>query len=180
MHLAEPGCAVTDAELERHEHYVKFLAEVKVSLCLFQHSAGARCVLAALGACAFRPCGPQSSWAWAFVRMIPRVLRCFLLSAWCTPTCCRLLLAAARCHVCCRMCVQAREDFDVRVMQLTKARREGAMKAKTGRGGETRYEARLDSKKHRATSRRRLKQQSVWGDEEEEEQEDAGRLGKAR
>jgi putative ribosome biogenesis GTPase RsgA len=32
MHLAEPGCAVTDAELERHEHYVKFLAEVKVCL----------------------------------------------------------------------------------------------------------------------------------------------------
>lgn len=30
MHLAEPGCAVTEAELERHEHYVKFLAEVKV------------------------------------------------------------------------------------------------------------------------------------------------------
>lgn len=30
MHLAEPGCAVTAAELERHEHYVKFLAEVKV------------------------------------------------------------------------------------------------------------------------------------------------------
>lgn len=30
MHLAEPGCAVTAAELERHEHYIKFLAEVKV------------------------------------------------------------------------------------------------------------------------------------------------------
>jgi hypothetical protein len=54
--------------------------------------------------------------------------------------------------------LQAREDFDVRVMQLTKQRREGAMKAKTGRGGETRYEARLNSKKHRSTSRRRMKQ----------------------
>lgn len=30
MHLAEPGCAVTTADLERHEHYVKFLAEIKV------------------------------------------------------------------------------------------------------------------------------------------------------
>jgi energy-coupling factor transporter ATP-binding protein EcfA2 len=30
MHLAEPGCAVTAAELQRHEHYVKFLAEIKV------------------------------------------------------------------------------------------------------------------------------------------------------
>jgi hypothetical protein len=30
MHLAEPGCSVTAAELERHEHYIKFLAEVKV------------------------------------------------------------------------------------------------------------------------------------------------------
>lgn len=30
MHLAEPGCAVTAVELERYEHYVKFLAEIKV------------------------------------------------------------------------------------------------------------------------------------------------------
>jgi hypothetical protein len=65
--------------------------------------------------------------------------------------------------------LQAREDFDVRVMQLTKQRREGAMKAKTGRGGETRYEARLNSKKHRSTSRRRMKQDSVWGDDSDEE-----------
>ena len=65
------------------------------------------------------------------------------------------------------LCLQAREDFDVRAMQLTKQRREGVLKAKTGRGGETRYEARLNSKKHRSTSRRSLKQRSVWGDEEE-------------
>jgi putative ribosome biogenesis GTPase RsgA len=30
MHLAEPGCAVTAADPERYEHYVKFLAEIKV------------------------------------------------------------------------------------------------------------------------------------------------------
>lgn len=65
--------------------------------------------------------------------------------------------------------VQAREDFDVRVMQLTKQRREGVMKAKTGRGGETRFEARLNSKKHRSTSRRKVKQQGIWGDEDNEE-----------
>lgn len=34
MHLAEPGCAVNGAELERHEHYVKFLAEIKVGVLL--------------------------------------------------------------------------------------------------------------------------------------------------
>lgn len=69
-------------------------------------------------------------------------------------------------------CPQAREDYDVRVMQLTKQKREGAMKAKTGRGGATRYEARLNTKKHRSTSRRRMKQ-NVWGDvSEEEAQED--------
>lgn len=56
----------------------------------------------------------------------------------------------------------------MRVMQLTKQRREGAMKAKTGRGGETRYEARLNSKKHRSTSRRKLKQ-NVWGDVSDDE-----------
>lgn len=57
-------------------------------------------------------------------------------------------------------------------MQLTKQKREGAMKAKTGRGGATRYEARLNTKKHRSTSRRRMKQ-NVWGDvSEEEAQED--------
>jgi hypothetical protein len=66
--------------------------------------------------------------------------------------------------------LQAREDFDVRAMQLTKQRREGVLKAKTGRGGETRYEARLNSKKHRSTSRRSLKQQSVWGDESDQEE----------
>jgi ribosome recycling factor len=65
--------------------------------------------------------------------------------------------------------VQAREDFDVRVMQLTKQRREGVMKAKTGRGGETRYEARLNSKKHRTTSRRKMKQQGAWSDEDDED-----------
>lgn len=32
MHLAEPGCAVTAHDFERYEHYVKFLAEIKVSL----------------------------------------------------------------------------------------------------------------------------------------------------
>jgi hypothetical protein len=58
-------------------------------------------------------------------------------------------------------------------MQLAKARREGALKAKSGRGGATRYEARLDSKKHRATSRRRAKQ-SVWEDAAAEEEEGGG------
>lgn len=77
--------------------------------------------------------------------------------------------AAATFHAVC--CVQAREDYDVRVMQLTKQRREGVMKAKTGRGGVTRYEARLNSKKHRTTSRRQLKQ-NVWGDVNEDEQAD--------
>lgn len=79
-----------------------------------------------------------------------------------------LLLLPGCCHGAVLL-LQAREDFDVRVMQLTKQRREGAMKAKTGRGGETRYEARLNSKKHRSTSRRRMKQQNVWGDESDEE-----------
>uniref|UniRef100_A0A383WD87 EngC GTPase domain-containing protein n=1 Tax=Tetradesmus obliquus TaxID=3088 RepID=A0A383WD87_TETOB len=92
MHLAEPGCAVTAAELERHEHYVKFLAEIK-----------------------------------------------------------------------------AREEYDVRVMQLAKQRREGALKVVSGRGGVARYEARLDQK-HRITSRRRQKQQ-LWDDSTEEQQE---------
>lgn len=46
-------------------------------------------------------------------------------------------------------------------MQLAKQRREGAMKVVTGKGGVTRYEARLDSKKHRNTSRRRVKQ-DLW------------------
>lgn len=32
MHVAEPGCAVMDAELERYPHYIKFLAEVKVGV----------------------------------------------------------------------------------------------------------------------------------------------------
>jgi putative ribosome biogenesis GTPase RsgA len=36
MHLAEPGCAVTAADPERYEHYVKFLAEIKVR---FQQSS---------------------------------------------------------------------------------------------------------------------------------------------
>ncbi|KAF6264792.1 hypothetical protein COO60DRAFT_1266780 [Scenedesmus sp. NREL 46B-D3] len=93
MHLAEPGCAVTAADLERHEHYVKFLAEIK-----------------------------------------------------------------------------AREEYDVRVMQLAKQRREGVLKVVTGRGGVTRYEARLDRAKHRTTSRRRMKQ-SLWDDNGEEEQQ---------
>lgn len=56
---------------------------------------------------------------------------------------------------------QAREEFDVRVMQLAKARREGATKTIVGRGGAARQEARLDSRKHRATSRRAQKQ-ALW------------------
>ncbi|KAI8472702.1 MAG: hypothetical protein J3K34DRAFT_384159 [Monoraphidium minutum] len=81
MHVAEPGCAVSGAGLERYPHYLKFLAEVKV-----------------------------------------------------------------------------REDYDVRVMQAAKRQREGAVKVKTGRGGEARLEARLESKRHRVTSRRSAKQ----------------------
>lgn len=30
LHVAEPGCAVSSAGLERYEHYIKFLAEIKV------------------------------------------------------------------------------------------------------------------------------------------------------
>jgi len=33
MHVAEPGCAVSSAGFERYVHYLKFLAEVKVSEC---------------------------------------------------------------------------------------------------------------------------------------------------
>lgn len=51
-----------------------------------------------------------------------------------------------------------REDFDVRSMQLGKKQREGTVKVVTGRGGRQRYEARLDAKRHRATSRRASKQ----------------------
>lgn len=40
MHLAEPGCAVTAADLERHEHYVKFLAEIKVGGWVGMHFFG--------------------------------------------------------------------------------------------------------------------------------------------
>lgn len=58
----------------------------------------------------------------------------------------------------------------MRVMQLTKQRREGAMKAKTGRGGATRYEARLNTKKHRSTSRR-MRKQNVWDDAASDEAE---------
>jgi hypothetical protein len=65
--------------------------------------------------------------------------------------------------------LQAREEYDVRVMQLAKQRREGVMKVVTGRGGVTRYEARLDKAKHRTTSRRRMKQ-SLWDDSSEEQQ----------
>lgn len=46
----------------------------------------------------------------------------------------------------------------MRVMQLAKRQREGSVKLKTGRGGEARYEARLESKKHRVTSRKAAKQ----------------------
>jgi hypothetical protein len=67
--------------------------------------------------------------------------------------------------------LQAREEYDVRVMQLAKQRREGVLKVVTGRGGVARYEARLDRAKHRATSRRRMKQ-SVWDDSSEEQQEE--------
>eukprot|EP00878_Enallax_costatus_P027849 GHUV01030021.1.p3 GENE.GHUV01030021.1~~GHUV01030021.1.p3 ORF type:complete len:105 (-),score=19.08 GHUV01030021.1:789-1103(-) len=61
---------------------------------------------------------------------------------------------------------QVREEYDVRVMQLAKQRREGVTKVVTGKGGVTRYEARLDSKKHRTTSRRKNKQ-SIWDQKEE-------------
>ena len=61
---------------------------------------------------------------------------------------------------------QVREDCDVRVMQLAKQRREGTVKVVTGKGGVTRYEARLDSKKHRTTSRRKSKQ-SIWDHKDE-------------
>lgn len=57
-------------------------------------------------------------------------------------------------------------------MQLAKRQREGAVKAKTGRGGETRLEARLESKRHRVTSRRSAKQsllrRAVEGDGDDE------------
>ncbi|GBF95801.1 hypothetical protein Rsub_08237 [Raphidocelis subcapitata] len=52
----------------------------------------------------------------------------------------------------------AREDYDVRVMQLAKKQREGAVKLMTGRGGAARLEARLESKRHRVTSRKAAKQ----------------------
>jgi hypothetical protein len=71
---------------------------------------------------------------------------------------------------------QAREDYDVRVMQLAKKQREGAVKVKTGRGGETRFEARLESKKHRVTSRKRAKQSLMRATAEDEEEDgDTGR-----
>lgn len=43
MHLAEPGCAVTAVELERYEHYVKFLAEIKVRWASWGEGAGQGC-----------------------------------------------------------------------------------------------------------------------------------------
>jgi len=39
LHLAEPGCAVTPHAFERYEHYLKFLAEIKVKF------AAAQCML---------------------------------------------------------------------------------------------------------------------------------------
>jgi hypothetical protein len=43
-------------------------------------------------------------------------------------------------------------------MQAAKRQREGAVKLKTGRGGAVRQEARLESKRHRVTSRKAAKQ----------------------
>lgn len=54
--------------------------------------------------------------------------------------------------------IREREGFDVRGMQMDKRQREGAVKVKQERGGGRRLEARLESKKHRNVSRRRLKQ----------------------
>lgn len=68
--------------------------------------------------------------------------------------------------------LQAREEYDVRVMQLAKRQREGAVKAKTGRGGETRFEARLESKKHRVTSRKKAKQSLMRLAAAEDEEDD--------
>jgi hypothetical protein len=65
--------------------------------------------------------------------------------------------------------LQAREEYDVRMMQLAKQRREGVMKVVSGRGGVTRYEARLDRAKHRTSSRRRIKQ-SLWDDSSEDQE----------
>lgn len=157
MHLAEPGCAVTAADLERHEHYIKFLAEIKVRTwpCV--------CVCARVRACLLGetvvrvPCIPAGCHGAA-----PLAACCCRLPHWlgvAAPAACTAdSLQRQPCDA-----LQAREDYDVRVMQLAKSRREGAVKAKSGRGGETRYEARLSSKKHRTTSRRRQKQR-VWDD----------------
>jgi hypothetical protein len=70
---------------------------------------------------------------------------------------------------------QLREEQDVRVMQLAKARREGAVKTLSGRGGRVRYEARLDARKHRTGSRRAAKQAAV---REEELERDGGGRGR--
>lgn len=68
---------------------------------------------------------------------------------------------------------QVREDYDVRVMQLAKRAREGSVKAKTGRGGATRYEARLESKRYRATARKSAKQ-AMLRDVGERDSDDEG------
>jgi hypothetical protein len=54
--------------------------------------------------------------------------------------------------------MQTRDAFDERVLQSGKRAREGVVKVITGRGGRARYEARLETKRHRVTSRRRAKQ----------------------
>jgi len=54
--------------------------------------------------------------------------------------------------------IKTRESVDERVLQSAKKQREGNVKAITGRGGQVRFEARLNRKKHRAVSRRRAKQ----------------------
>jgi len=54
-------------------------------------------------------------------------------------------------------------------MQLAKKQREGAVKLKSGRGGEARYEARLESKKHRITSRKSAKQSIMRAADEDDE-----------
>lgn len=53
---------------------------------------------------------------------------------------------------------------------MGKRQREGSTKAVTGRGGRMRYEARLDSKRHRATSRRSSKQRIMEAVEEDDRQ----------
>jgi hypothetical protein len=68
-------------------------------------------------------------------------------------------------------------------MQLAKRQREGAVKVKSGRGGGARFEARLESKKHRVTSRKAAKQgllRSAVEGEDSDEEGGGGGSGSAR